>query len=122
MDENNGMLPEEEQPKTTRRQRWKAAKKKHREEKRAARAAKKAARKEYYKDAPWLVKAWNFWLRKLIIILVIIALVVQIGLPMFFSSDLFVSLVLNYIAKAEDEPVDKETIYAMSPLDRKSVV
>jgi hypothetical protein len=119
VDENNGMLPEEEQPKTTRRQRWKAAKKKHREEKRAARAAKKAARKEYYKDAPWLIKAWNFWLRKLIIILVILALVVQIGLPLFFSSDLFVSLVLSYIAKAEDEPVDKETIYAMSPLDEE---
>ncbi len=119
MDENKGMLPEEEQPKTTRRQRWKAAKKKRREEKRAARAAKRAARKEYLKDAPLIVKAWNYWLRTVVIVLLVLAVLVQISIPYLSKSGLIVSLVLDYVEEAQKQPVDKEIIYEMSPLDEE---
>ena len=115
MKEDREPLPEAsgaevQQPKTTRRQRWKAAKKQRR-------AAKRAARREYYKDAPLLVKAWNFWLKKLLAVLVIAVLVLHIGVPAFLDSDLAASLLMSYIEKLESRPVDKETIYEMSPLD-----
>ena len=108
MKEDREPLPEAsgaevQQPKTTRRQRWKAAKKQRR-------AAKRAARREYYKDAPLLVKAWNFWLKKLLAVLVIAVLVLHIGVPAFLDSDLAASLLMSSIEKLESTPVDQETI------------
>lgn len=83
---------------------WRETKKKQRK-----------ARREYYRSAPWFVKAWKFWLKKLVVVLLVMA-AAMVG---FFHSGLAGKLLESYIERVRDDPVSKETIYSMAPLDEE---
>ena len=87
---------------STRRQRWREAKKRH-----------KNAKKEYYRDAPLLVRMWKFWVKNVIIALLLVAL----AFFAFFRTGMYTRALNYYIERAKDNPVSKETIYMMSPPD-----
>lgn len=101
---------ERKQNKRERKQRWKAAKKERR-----------AALKAQYQDAPGLVRFWNVYAKKplkTIFYIVLIAALLSSIVPQLFESA-GQMLFMTWYESTKNNPVDSETIYALSPLDEE---
>lgn len=97
-----------------RRLRWKAAKKARREERRKA-------RREYYRYAPWAVRAWHLHLKKpFAVILGLAILFLALAEPV--QKSIISPLVMEFYFSMKDEPLSEEDIprlYELSPLDEE---
>lgn len=98
MKEKKPSIPLEE-----RRRLWKEAK----EERKRERAAKKQKIKEYYQYAPWIVRAWHYWLRTVVIVLAVIA-----ALCVIFGQSILSTVLMSYVSYTRDEPITQEDIEA----------
>lgn len=94
----------------SRRQRWKHLQKERRIQRREA-------RKAYYAEAPALTRAWHLWLKKAVILLLILSIVGGAGAYWFYACGPYNSMILEKIETTKRNPVDPEVIYANSPID-----
>ncbi|MBR5087830.1 MAG: hypothetical protein IK093_00220 [Ruminiclostridium sp.] len=97
---------EKKQAKRERKARWKEKKKTRRDD-----------LKSYYSDAPWIVRFSRLYLTRVIAVVLIVAIVILI--PSVTVSVMSRINSSNNSARPEDEPVSKEEIYEISPLDEK---
>ena len=89
-----------------RRRRWKQAK-----------AEKRRREREYYRYAPWYVKAWHFWLRKTLIVLAVVAVCLAV-----FGPQMIGGMLTDYVMDARARTLtdkEREQIYVMSPRDEE---
>ena len=100
---------ERRQLRREKRQRWKAVKKQDR-----------AELKAHYADAPRLVRFWNIYAKKPVKTLFYAALIASVLaaiVPGIFTA--FFTELLNAFYEQRNEPVSKEQIYALSPIDEE---
>ena len=100
---------ERRQLRREKRQRWKAVKKQDR-----------AELKAHYADAPRLVRFWNIYAKKPVKTLFYAALIASVlaaTVPGIFTA--FFTELLNAFYEQRNEPVSKEQIYALSPIDEE---
>ena len=87
-----------------RRRRWQAAK-----------AEKRRQEREYYRYAPWPIKAWHYWLRTTLIVLALVGVFFAV-----FGQQMLGSMLSDYIQEIRTKPLtdkQREEIYVMSPRD-----
>ena len=124
--ENKGTLPEEN-VQTAPEENTQAKPAKQKKEKlswaersrrwKKAKAEKRRQEHEYYRYAPWFVKAWHFWLRKTLIVLLVLGIAGAVFGPQLISNAL-----VSYITEARTRPLtDKERaeIPNLSPMDEQ---
>lgn len=92
-----------------RRRLWKADKRRWRE-----------AEREKYRNAPWYVRIWNLYLKGPVLALALVAVIALVIVP--GAVELFQSAMgagMNALYETRDNPVDKEKIYELSPIDEE---
>ena len=86
----------------------------------AEKKSKREAEKAHYQHAPLPVRVWNLYLKKPLTALAIISLLAYVFIPA--GQELFKSLMsegVNAIYGLRNEPVEKEAIYELSPIDEE---
>ncbi|MDO4487771.1 MAG: clostripain-related cysteine peptidase [Eubacteriales bacterium] len=83
---------------------------------------RKEAEKAYYNDAPFLVRAWHFVIKKLIIAVVVIAVLIGLGFSAFYSfmnSGAATGIALEYIDSVKSKPISAERIRELTTSDEE---
>lgn len=116
MDESDSQSPlqtaepvEEKPKKVSKYKRWRQIKKERK-------AQRKAERKAYYAEAPALVRAWHLWIKKPLIIILVVAL---LGGYAFYYFELYDVMVWKSVEEDMRNPVDPDIIYGQSPIDEE---